>query len=51
MPPLMATFSAPPPLTFNGSEQPAANAVGAQADKSLGDVIGGDDVFDSQDDG
>ena len=51
MPPLMATFSAPPPLTFNGAEQPAANAVGAQADKTLGDVIGGDDVFDSQDDG
>jgi hypothetical protein len=49
MPPLMATFSAPPPLTYNGSEQQAANTVGAQADKDLGDLVGGDDVYDSQD--
>jgi Transglycosylase SLT domain len=51
LPPLMATFSPPPQLTFNGAEQPAANAVGAQADKDLGDLVGGDDVFDAQGDG
>ena len=49
MPPLMATFSPPPPLTYNGFEQQAANTVGAQADKDLGDLVGGDDVFDPQD--
>jgi len=47
-PPLMATFSAPPPMTYNGSEQQAANAIGAESDKALGDLTGaGDDVFDS----
>ena len=51
MPPLMATFSPPPPLTYNGSEQQAANTVSAQADKDLGDLVGGDDVYDPQDGG
>jgi hypothetical protein len=44
--PLMATFSPPPPLTYNGSQQQAANTIGADADKALGDLTGaGDDVF------
>ena len=51
-PPLMATFSAPPPMTYNGSQQQAANAIGAESDKALGDLTGaGDDVFDSGGDG
>jgi len=45
--PFLPTFQPAPPLTYNGSAQQAATAVGAEADKSLGDLVGGDDVFDS----
>jgi len=48
MPPLPAAFTPAPPTPFNGAAQPAAAGVGAQADKDLADLIGGD-VFDSPD--
>jgi hypothetical protein len=46
-PPLAATFEPAPPLTYNGAAQQDATAVGAEADKDLGNLVGGDDVFDS----
>jgi hypothetical protein len=50
LPPLTATFSPAPATPYTSAGQQAADAVGAQADKSLASLVGGDDL-DSDGDG
>jgi hypothetical protein len=49
LPPLTAAFSPAPAIQTTSAGQQAADAVGAQADKSLANLVGGDDLDDDAD--